>query len=76
MKISIGWLNKEGFSENQVKTFDTEDAAFAFCKKHLENGNIIRINSVRFHRDFEDGDNAEIKVISDIEVLNAIRESK
>lgn len=76
MKISIGWMNKDGFSENQVKTFDNEDSAFAFCKKHLENGNIIRINGVRFHRDFEDSGEVEVKVISDVEILDAIRESE
>ena len=76
MKISIGWQNKDGFSENQIKTFDNEDAAFEFCKKHLENGNIIRINGVRFHRDFEDDEDIEVKVVSNVEILEAIRESE
>lgn len=76
MKISLGWVNKEGYSENQIKTFADEDAAMSFCKKHLEKGNIVRINGVRFHRDFEDGESVFIKEVPDVEILEAIRESE
>ena len=75
IKISVGWKNSEGYSENQSKSFDSAEQAFDFCKKHMNN--IIRINGTRFHRDFEDAtlNSPEERPISDLEILNAIQES-
>ena len=59
-----------------MKSFSDKDMAFNFCKKHLENGNITRINGVRFHRDFEDSNEDKIKIITDDEIMAAIYESQ
>ncbi len=70
LKVSLGWKNKDGFSEEQIKTFVDEDAAFEFCKKHLDK--IVRINSVRLRRDFE-GDK-DMTAIDDTLIRSAIAE--
>ncbi len=73
MKISLGWINKEGYSDSQVKTFESEEKAFEFCVKHINN--IARINGLRIHRDFEDKQDG-VKVITEEQILDAIRENE
>ena len=46
IRLSIGWINKDGYSENQIKTFIDTDAAYDFCKKHIDL--IARIGGTRF----------------------------
>ncbi len=48
IKISLGWKNKDGHSEDQIKSFRTEEDAYQFCVKHIEN--IMRIGNMRIQR--------------------------
>ena len=76
MKVSLGWINNEGYSEYQEKSFDDESSAFQFCLRNINR--IARINGMRFHRDFEDVSEADddvIKEISEDVILAAIRDT-
>ncbi len=76
MKISIGWKNNEGHSEEQIKSFKTEEDAYNFCIKHIDK--IMRIGTLRIQRNEASytGDMPDIIEISEEDIRTEINKSK
>lgn len=76
IKLSVGWKNSEGFSEDQVKSFKTEEDAFVFCTKHIDN--IMRIGELRIQRNPASytGEMPDVIEISEKDIRKEIKKAK